>query len=418
LQSNFKSTLLKNKTDLMRLTSINSEKYMNNINKINNEQSQRKTNLNSSSKFDKKNKTEKNINNSDDPTKMANNSNKINEDNNKKESCINDKSKSFWSSNLKSSNNGSEHTQKIDDIDINNNSKEQDNNLEEKKTNKTINININDINDEIYPGESFSLHINDGKIKNTNQINNNFYPEKIYINNLNIFENPNKNKEKVVNSEEKKFNNLEISSASTIDINSSYENINQITNYNYISDDDLRKKTKKFLMEECNIYLSEKSLENRASLPKANKNFQPRKSESSNAITSFLKKNKNIPNERNASLRTFKSFKNTNKFKFKVTELKRDFSLKKNSSLGSNKSLYKSNFYKKERDKFKKSKNIKEMVMISNNIKENTENLNNPESFYTGLFHNILEKRKKRTAISSNYLFKCRSKLSPSRTKK
>ena len=101
-----------------------------------------------------------------------------------------------------------------------------------------------------------------------------------------------------------------------------------------------------------------------------------------------------------------------------MTELKRDFSLKKNSSLGSNKSLYKSNFYKKERDKFKKSKNIKEMVMISNNIKENTENLNNPESFYTGLFHNILEKRKKRTAISSNYLFKCRSKLSPSRTKK
>ena len=413
LQSKFKSTFLKSKTDLMPLTSLNSEKYMNNIN---NEQSQRKTNLNSSSKLDKKNKTEKNTNNSDGPTKVTNSNNKLNKDNNKKESSINDKSKSFSSSNLKSSNDGSQRIQKIDDIDNNNNSKEQVNNLEEKNTNKTINININDINDEIYSGESFNLHINDGKIKNTNQINNNFYPQKIYINNLNIFENPNKNKEKALNSEEKKFKNLEISSASTIDINSSYENINQITNYNYISDDDLRKKTKKFLMEECNIYLSEKSLEKKASVPKVNKNYNPRKSGSSNVLNTILKKNKNISNERNASLRS--SFKNSNKFKLKVPELKRDFSLKINSSLGSNKSLYKSNFYKKERDKFKKNKNDKEMVMISNNIKENTENLNNPESFYTGLFHNILEKRKKSTAISSNYLFKCRSKLSPSRTKK
>ena len=35
------------------------------------------------------------------------------------------------------------------------------------------------------------------------------------------------------------------------------------------------------------------------------------------------------------------------------------------------------------------------MFMISNNIKQNSENLNNPDMFYAGLFNNIMEKQKK-----------------------
>lgn len=38
----------------------------------------------------------------------------------------------------------------------------------------------------------------------------------------------------------------------------------------------------------------------------------------------------------------------------------------------------------------KKTKKEKEIIMISNNIKENAENLKNPELFYTGLFNTII----------------------------
>ncbi len=54
---------------------------------------------------------------------------------------------------------------------------------------------------------------------------------------------------------------------------------------------------------------------------------------------------------------------------------------------------------------FKKTKKNKEINVISNNIKRNTQNLKNPELFYTGLFNNIIEKQKKRMLLP-NYLLK------------
>ena len=88
------------------------------------------------------------------------------------------------------------------------------------------------------------------------------YSDKVYINNFNIYKTPyiqtcyNNNNFNVKNEyfESKKprvFEKLEISnSISKIDINSSYENINKITNNRYISNEELKSKTKKFLIEE------------------------------------------------------------------------------------------------------------------------------------------------------------------------
>ena len=422
LKSKFKDTF-KNKADLMHLNNINSEINMNNLNNFNNlndknyELNERKANKNPSLQSNKK--IEKNSNNSDRPTKITNSNNILNSNKNKENSITEKSSKSFSSRNIQSNTNSNDESQLTYKLDDNDNKKKQSNIIKEKSSDKTININFNDINEKIYNGESFNLKNNETKI-NSNHISNNFYPDKIYINNLNIFENnyPKKNQEKVSKFGEKKFNILEISSASTIDINSSYENINQITNFNYISDDELRKKTKKFLLEECNIYLSKRSIEKRTSMPKVNKNYISKKS-SSNVIIPILKKNKIMQNEnKNGSLLTFKSFKNNKKLKSKMGELKRDFSLKKNSSFGSNKYIYKANLWKKEKDKFRKNKNVKEMLMISNNIKENTENLNNPELFFAGLFNNILEKQKKNSSILSNNTIRNRIKNSQSRTKK
>ena len=54
--------------------------------------------------------------------------------------------------------------------------------------------------------------------------------------------------------EKKVFSNLEISSSiSTLEINSSYENINDITYNKYIANNDLRNETIKFLKEKCQL---------------------------------------------------------------------------------------------------------------------------------------------------------------------
>ena len=428
LKNKYKNTLFKRQRDFFKLNSVNSELSIKNLTK--NYTEKQPKNNNSSSSYSKSsnktNKKEKNKNNSKTSTKTNNSKNFINNNlskkitNNKEESSsINKNSNKTFTSNNNSddydNSNESECTQNNNDNNNNKLNKEKVNNYEETKSNKTLNINLNDINDEIYLGESFNLQRNNNiDIINSNKIKNTFYSDKIYINNVNIFENKEKTK-----SEEKKFKNLEISSQSTMDINSSYENINKLTNYNYISDDDLRKKTKKFLLEECKIHFSEKKI------PKINKNIkQSKKSISSNFINTIIKKNKNNQNKnRNSSLPTYKSFKSNYKFLKYKSEIKRTSSFKKNNSIEGkepNSSIHKSYFWKKEKekDKYKKGNNIKEMVMISNNIKQNTENLNNPESFYYGLFNNILERHKIKSNVQSNHIIKSKIKVNHCGTKK
>ena len=160
------------------------------------------------------------------------------------------------------------------------------NDKKKNESSKIINNNINykydEINDELYPGEDFIIKpYENKKIKNikeamSTKANSNsnivkriqstkIYSDKVYINNFNIYKTPNiqtcynnNNNFKVKNeykeSKPRVFEKLEIAySISKIDIKSSYENINKITNNRYISNEELKSKTKKFLMEECLI---------------------------------------------------------------------------------------------------------------------------------------------------------------------
>ena len=75
-----------------------------------------------------------------------------------------------------------------------------------------------------------------------------------------------------------------------------------------------------------------------------------------------------------------------------------DFLKKINSDIGGKES--RNNLENKPLYKMRKTKEKKEMFMISNNIKRTTQNLNNPELFYTGLFNNILEKQKQKNNLA------------------
>ena len=117
------------------------------------------------------------------------------------------------------------------------------------------------VNDEVSPNENFSIKLYDNEkpVSNTNSNNNlqKILPDNIYINNLNInyLGSPSEKKEENSKKNEKKFHNLEISSQSTtLEINSSYENINEITLNKYISDIDFRKEAKEYLIEKSRQY--------------------------------------------------------------------------------------------------------------------------------------------------------------------
>ena len=408
------------KTCINKNNKINSYKI--NINKSISNHSNSPSSSNSKynkSEF-KRSKSDNNDNNNDSYNSKDGNSNDSNDI--KNSNCDNDRSensskKSKENNESKFNKNNSNKDDKLTNKSNNNNS--NDNNFNTKKTRANISFNNNDSNKknvEFLPGtgRTFDIKANDEKVNDSN----NHYPEKIYIKNLNIFESNylnqifNKKEENTEpkhhksKSEEKKFKNLEISSESTLDINSSYENINSLTNYNYISDEELRKKTKKFLLGECgiNLNISEKNIKKINVFERSHS----KKSQSSNALSSLLsstndKKGKKIKNV--SSLQSFQTNKNRfNKPKMSIIK-GTSFLQKMNSTLGGSESKSNKNIYKfrnsgggikeKEKDKIKKHKRKKEMFMISNNIKQNSENLNNPDMFYAGLFNNIMEKQKK-----------------------
>jgi hypothetical protein len=312
--------------------------------------------------------------------------------------------------------------------------KKKENPINDKNLNNN-NLKLSEkINDELYPGEEFNIKVyNDSKIPSKKEDEKPFCSENIYINNLNIFENnylgqicKNQNNnvietEKKSKSEEKKnnFTSLVISSESTMQIDSSYENINKITNFNYISDDELRKKTKQFLIDQCTLRLSVPVIHN--SDIKKSKSISPNNSfiKIKADHDSNLDKTKSIDktklNKKRASFQSviprFQGFKFAKFQKLKDSASNYKFMTKINNTIeekesnnNKKKNLYLSNISninlsdKNISNKLinnKKIKKNKEIEVISNNIKRNTQNLNNPQEFYSGLFNNIIEKQKK-----------------------
>ena len=330
--------------------------------------------------------------------------------------------------------------------------------------NEFINSDLNlVINNEFYPGELFDLYLfDDEKPKKekerdiiSNSININHTPilkDGVYINNLNIIGSSyldsslEKNKglqEKIKKLEfelkqKKKFDILEISSSeSTMSIDSSYENINEISNNKYIYDFDLRDMTKQFIIkknkfpnksvnfisrknkrnssfdnEHHNKYIKKQILLDKSksskntegvfskiSFKKYNTNnlmdkfFQSIQNNSKNHADSFIKKvrklqssESNIKHSRRPSVVVRPSIHENlllDRKKSNTFEDEKDFNPKKYEV-----------FAKKNQENIsiKKKKKKKELDIIQFNIQKSSQNLNQPDAFYAGLFSQLIFK--------------------------
>jgi hypothetical protein len=301
------------------------------------------------------------------------------------------------------------------------------------------------VNDEILPEEKFSLQIYEdekpnGKINSLQKI----LPDNIYINNLNInyMGVPLKqNTHETEKKEKKTFDKLSISSSiSTLTINSSYENINEITAHRYINNNELRMETRHFLLEKCNINKSEKSahiyknknfygkfLNVRNYSKKASKNLSLYSSSIHHNNINRLNSRNNIDNEiiRKTVTNEFKnklSYETLNDFRKLLSKseksnanppglpVSKNFvkTLSSNSvvSLGLMKPKANNTFdslndidinatrrkIKINNNKLKKKQQLKELDIISSNIQKSSQNLNHPDLFYAGLFNDLMFK--------------------------
>ena len=339
--------------------------------------------------------------------------------------------------------------------------------MRNKIINKFSNNNLNlEINDEIYQDELFNIELFDDEktkkklkdkniIENISNINRAVLSDGLYINNLNIIKanylgsSSKKNKslqDKIKELEfelkqKKKFNLLEISSSeSTLEIGSSYENINEISNNKYISDNELRDMTKEFIIQKCKLSNNEINTDygNKiySSYDTENNNYfqcqtfcdKTKNSKFANRILPKIEIKKEVSEEdqfsNNLMNKFLKSIQNTKtnqaeSFINKVRTLKpsepaikhsRKTSVqirpsntekfvidKKNTLLEDKRDLSKKKyeiFAKKTVENIspKKKKKKNELDIIQHNIQKTSQNLNQPEQFFAGLFSQLIFK--------------------------
>ena len=353
--------------------------------------------------------------------------------------------------------------------EINFNKKISNNIVQKIESNNDINLDM-EVNNEIYPGEIFELKLFDDEkpkkstdnkniILNNMNINNKTekVSESVYINNFNIIgknyiginiEDQKKLEEKIKLLELelqkiKKFNKLEISSSvSTLEINSSYENINEISDNTYIIDAELRESTKQYIKNR-NIILH-KSLIN-TSLNFSNNflgfqkiqdsNFEKISSEKRNNehlnINNINKNTKNlfksiIPNSSNQTnkVETFlNKIKNSNKSSINCKHVRHDsieirpnyddsnffYDKKKSYTIEDEKKKkrYQQTYLNKNLNNIvKKKKKKNELDIISLNIQKGSQNLNQPDVFYAGLFSQLMFKGSNYGNDSKNFKYK------------
>jgi hypothetical protein len=208
---------------------------------------------------------------------------------------------------------------------------------------------------------------------------------------------------------------------SDFQLNSSYDNLNKLSNNTYIKDVNLQTKTKDFIINECNNNRSLlKKSNNFLKLPGTPKNINNIKSnyfekwnttqKCGNSEGEFYQ-NSNQINFKNTFNKTIiRPFNEGNKFcKLKTKKDKsphfsnKNFDIQNSQKSSSSKGLLKLKSLKmtnifntnKFKKKFmtKKSLNLnKKLNVISKNIKNMSNSINNPNEFYMNFFNNILQK--------------------------
>ena len=211
------------------------------------------------------------------------------------------------------------------------------------------------------------------------------------------------------------FSNLTTTKEKSFQLNSSYENLNEITKNRYIKDNNLQTKTKQFLVNECSLTKNDSGKGNNLLLlknpvikkisilpTKSLKNItnqfdleQDKRSVNS-VILSNLKSNRENKNsnDSNYGLEKIKTLKNSNSIK--NNSFKRIISLKqsvKNNLFNCPSSKFKCKSPSPRRKKNAEVGVNKKLNIISQNIKGANKNINNPNEFYMDFFNNIIKQK-------------------------
>ena len=317
-----------------------------------------------------------------------------------------------------------------------------------------------EVNDEIYPGEIFQVDINENlndkkDFFSFNKIKKNYpFHEEDDLKKNNFRE----KKTKENDSNEKKSKNIKVKYSNntlmeiknfSLEYKSIYDNINQFTKYQYSKDNELQLKTKIFLEDICfnkekieessNIEMNTKKtkinndtneIKNIKEFFKddsyvINKKFVNTKISSNpnkllgNNINIVKNSNNDEPNIQknvnNSSTHSIKrrssvcfSAKKVNKLNNNdsIDSLKRRTTFRKScqrfSLFAKHNNLNNNNLSVLSQKKTKKiNKSNQLLLMVNKNIIQDSQNINNPEMFYSDLFSNLMKKTK-RSEISEN----------------
>ena len=240
-----------------------------------------------------------------------------------------------------------------------------------------------------------------------------------------------------------KFSNLNTSQSTSFSINSSYDNINQISKFNFEKNSDLREKTKNFILEQIDIEKKPNIVKTKTT--KTNNNFlniqnninlnskKPivRKKSENIVKSNILNKTEYVEHMKRSTIQYLnKEFVNGSKSSKKFEIDDEDFQKRKESrkslsviNINGNRNSIKKKpikkyisvgtkditFYNKinkmktlkkrransiedKNEKEKENKNIKVNYdkLIMKNIEKNKQNLNNPEEYFEGFFNDII----------------------------
>ena len=254
-----------------------------------------------------------------------------------------------------------------------------------------------------------------------------------------------------------RFNSLSTFSSTSFTLNSSYENINAISNFKYNSDSELREKTKQFILEQINpdkIAYSHKVKNNKITAVKSNmkstnKKFTRKQSEAittsrknlnkivsinvkpiikrsvcegeNSKIVSRLKEEEDEEEEEemkdkieNNKKNNFSTTINGKKRKSFKTKIRKNILINEKDNTFYNKINRKKTLRNKRKvgsqdeysDVGAKTMKMNYNQIISKNIEKNQQNLNNPEEYFEGFFNNIIFNNKGNNILSDNALKK------------
>jgi hypothetical protein len=272
----------------------------------------------------------------------------------------------------------------------------------EKDSHKDIEINNNIYKNEnvIINFQNQYLIFNNGFTENSlknNNFNNNTIKKSLTTNvlishNQNLF---------------RKFVNLTSTKENSIHLNCSYENINKMSNYNYINNINLQNKIKQFINEEfTNHFLSSthkniiSNICNNTRRKKSSTKVNFERNRTMRASVEYTVDDNKLYKKFNSGHPIKKLTKDVNVLKRNSSYIiEKDISSFRRNGIGDFNSYrnYKMNSFLSPLKSKKKSINKKDLIgqrlnVISKNIQNANEVIHNPNEFYMNFFNNILRK--------------------------